>query len=150
MSDKPDKVYPLSVSNPQSANLVFNSLFDGKYLVEVVRVIEVPETLHDVVIDQEQLNVLLGYCGELFIFEKDEPHTLLHRQVVHLAYAAQFGPDMSDVSLWEDICSAFVDGTLDKFYINNPEMKDLTVETLIKGKADLLKWYKALQNDTAK
>ncbi len=142
MTEKSDKVYPLSVSNPDSGHLVWHSVLDGKYLVEVVRPVVVPEELKIAVPDEAQLSSLLWYCGELFIFENAEPHTLLHRQVVHLAYGAQFGPDMSDVSLWQDLCIAFIDGTIDEFYINNPEMKDLTVESIVEAKASLLKVLK--------
>ena len=132
---------PDSLSEPVSPALIFHSVLDGKYLIEVKRVTEATEDVKDayakVVNGVPPLEALLGYCGELFIFEKDEPHTLLHRHFVHLSYRAAFGPDMEDVEDWRGLAIALTDGTVDEFYAWYPDMKDITPAGIVTAKIRL-------------
>lgn len=46
------------------------------------------------------------YEGNLMIIEGD---TILSQQVVTLAYQAIFGPDLADVTDWQERCMKFID-----------------------------------------
>jgi hypothetical protein len=70
----------------ESDLLIWASTLDDKYLVQVQR------TAH--------------YSGALCIFDGEK--TLLE-QPVGLSYGAAFGPDISDVSDWEQRAVAFID-----------------------------------------
>jgi hypothetical protein len=48
-----------------------------------------------------------GSTGKL---EIEQGGDILFSKPVALAYGAVFGPDVSDVAYWEDLCVAFVDG----------------------------------------
>lgn len=66
---------------------VWTATLDGKYVVTVIR--EAP------------------YRGILRITEGGQ---VLHWETVGLMYNAQFGPDVDDVSHWQEIAERFIDG----------------------------------------
>jgi hypothetical protein len=45
--------------------------------------------------------------------EIEQGGDVLFSKPIALAYGAVFGPDISDVAYWEDICINFVDGLAD-------------------------------------
>lgn len=47
--------------------------------------------------------------GRLVVTNEETKEVLLDKQVP-LAYGALFGPDMSDVTEWQELCIAVVDG----------------------------------------
>ena len=47
-----------------------------------------------------------GYSGDLVIKDGDKE---LLRENVSISFGAGFGPDMEDVSIWEDRCVKFID-----------------------------------------
>jgi hypothetical protein len=69
------------------ANEVWTATLDGKYTVTVTG--EAP------------------YRGGLTITEGEE---VLYRESVRLMYNAQFGPDVDDVALWQEMAARFIDG----------------------------------------
>jgi len=134
-----DPVRPLSVSDPNAPMLVWYGVLDKTYRAEVRRITEYPSDIDgDLPLPQA-----LSYCGELIIFKNEEPYEELFRQVVHLSYGAAFGPDVDDVILWQELTSAFIDKTLDDFYKENRELKDLTVKEIIIGKISMVGAMKA-------
>jgi hypothetical protein len=68
-------------------NIVWTSTLDSKYVLTITRIDD--------------------YLGELTLSEGD---LVLHREVVGLSYGAIFGSDVADVSEWQRIAVAFVDG----------------------------------------
>lgn len=66
---------------------VWTGTLDGKYVITVTR--EAP------------------YRGILKITEGDR---VLHWKTVGLMYDAQFGPDIDDVELWQQMAVQFIDG----------------------------------------
>ena len=73
------------VQNPDTA--IWSSMLDRRYTVAV--------------------NRLGQYRGELMIRDGAQ---LIHRQEVSLMYGAIFGPDIDDVSAWQEIATRVVDG----------------------------------------
>ncbi len=70
--------------------VVWKNILDKKYRVEVER------------IDSGS--------GELKVFDGvDEKSNVLHREKVTISYNAIFGPDVADVSIWEDKVINFID-----------------------------------------
>jgi hypothetical protein len=67
-------------------HIVWSSMLDNKYIVEVSRT--------------------APYHGELTIKVGDET---LHREPVDLSFDALFGPDVADVAEWQEIAIAFID-----------------------------------------
>lgn len=129
-------IRPLSISGGDFPNLVWHLVFGEKYLAEVHRVVEADEEVKRLLAKIEPPD-LLGYCGELFIFEKEKPYKLLHRQVVHLAFKALYGVDIADIEEWHEICRCFASDKMDVFYENYPEYKDASVASIIKAKIEL-------------
>jgi hypothetical protein len=80
---------PLSREDENHPRLVWHSLLDQRYLIEVQRT---PSS---------------DKPAQLVVFEDDKP--LLVRPV-GLAYDARFGPDVEDVALWRAMAVEFVDG----------------------------------------
>lgn len=70
-------------------NLVWWSRLDGKYQVEVQRT--------------------GSYTAELVVYDHADGDKELMREAVGLSYGARFGPDVSDVSLWQNKSADFVD-----------------------------------------
>ena len=76
------------VASVQNADTeIWTSVLDGRYTVAVHR--------------------LGPYRGELTLRDGNR---LIHRRKVTLMYGAIFGPDVVDVSAWQDIATAVVDG----------------------------------------
>lgn len=72
-------------------NVVWASELDERYLVEVQRL--GPDT------------------GLLVAFDHNNDDQVIHEEEVSLAYGAVFGPDIEDVTAWQDRIEAIVDGT---------------------------------------
>ncbi len=71
-------------------SIVWKNILDNKYRVEVERTD--------------------SFSGELKIFDGvDEKAKVLYREKVTISYNAIFGPDVADVSLWEDKVINFID-----------------------------------------
>ena len=70
-------------------NLIWHAILEGKYTCQV-RGIEANR-----------------YKGLLTIHDRSDK--LLYKQPVEISYAAQFGPDYSDVNSWAKMCIHFVD-----------------------------------------
>jgi hypothetical protein len=68
-------------------DLVWSSMLDGRYAIEVRRI--------------------RPYRGRLTIAEGDR---ILFRKEVGLAFDALFGPDVEDVATWQEEALRFVDG----------------------------------------
>lgn len=47
--------------------------------------------------------------GRLVVADEDKKEVLLDK-IVGLSYGAKFGPDISDIGYWEDLCLETVDG----------------------------------------
>ena len=73
-----------------SANVVWWSRLDGHYQIEVQRVDD--------------------YRGELCVFDHDQDDRLIVHEPVTLSYGAVFGPDVSDVDVWQERAIHLVDG----------------------------------------
>jgi hypothetical protein len=70
-------------------DVVWTSTLDDRYVVKVVRI--------------------APYRGELSISEESEANQVLHKREVALMYNALFGPDVDDVSEWQQIAIEFAD-----------------------------------------
>lgn len=77
--------------------LVWWSKLDGRYQVEVQRIGGGSES---------------GYRGTLFVFDHQEENKRLLGEEVGLSYQAIFGPDVQDVSDWQDRAAKFIDEEL--------------------------------------
>lgn len=49
------------------------------------------------------------YTGKLIIVDTEDEDKIIHKTDVSLSYGAMFGPDVSDISEWEEICINIVD-----------------------------------------
>lgn len=76
------------MSNAKSDNYVWESRLDKKYQCSVTRLSE--------------------RTGMLKVINEDTNTVLLEKEV-GLSYGAVFGPDMDDVSTWEETCIEVVD-----------------------------------------
>jgi hypothetical protein len=77
--------------------VVWHAALDGRYLVEVQR----PEIQAELSTD--------AYFGYLLVFDHQKEDKLIYSKVVHLAYGALFGPDISDVDEWQEKVTHFID-----------------------------------------
>jgi len=88
-----DDARPLAAwddDNSSHPSLVWWSRLDGRYLVEVHRT--------------------GNYSATLYIFDHHNGDALIHREEnIGLAYGARFGPDVDDVSLWQEKAAEVVD-----------------------------------------
>jgi hypothetical protein len=70
-------------------DLVWGSRLDKRYQIEVQRT---------------------GYyTGQLCIFDHQEDDRLLHEEPVFLSFGALFGPDVSDVLVWQELAVTLID-----------------------------------------
>lgn len=158
METKQAEYQPFSrlAGGEETDKLVWGNIFDKGYFVEVHRILDIPpearqraELLTGMVAvsfdtsnplerpvivskvkDYREVD-LRHYCGELFIFESEFPHRMLHRHVVFLSYQAALGPDKDDIDLWKALCECLADERMKEFYASHPEMKGMTVESLV-------------------
>ncbi len=70
---------------------------DDRYQIEVQRVGDDSES---------------GYVGTLLVFDHQEGNKRLLGERVGLSYRAIFGPDVQDVSDWQDRAAKFIDEEL--------------------------------------
>lgn len=87
-----DNAAPLATwddNNSSHPDLVWWSRLDGRYQVEV--------------------HQTGGYYGILYIFDHQNGDALIHSEQVGLAYGARFGPDVDDVSTWQEKAIEVVD-----------------------------------------
>ena len=54
-----------------------------------------------------------GYAGKLKVVVTEDDEVILD-EVVSIAFAARFGPDVDDVRTWEDMCIPAIDAWLAK------------------------------------
>lgn len=73
--------------------LVFSSGFDDRYHIEVQRTGE--------------------STGNLYIFDHDDGNKELAYFEVHLAYGPSYLPDITDVRMWSQIATDFIDNKED-------------------------------------
>lgn len=98
-NQEPPLVYP---------DFVWYGMVDKSYVVEVHRLDQVlAEKLQ---IQQEKYDP--DYQGVLCIFEQTDDKQLLYFEKVILAYGAPFGPDVDDVTAWQEKVLDFIDNTL--------------------------------------
>jgi hypothetical protein len=50
--------------------------------------------------------------ANLFIFDSKNNDNMIYESRVPLSYDAKFGPDISDVAEWQDMCAKVVDGII--------------------------------------
>lgn len=72
-------------------DVVWASRLDNRYLVEVVQ------------------HTLDPYAGRLRIFDKDNEFAVLLDEPTPISYGAPFGPDVDDVSQWQQRVMEVVD-----------------------------------------
>lgn len=104
------KITPLAKedNDEQDPRLVWHSLFDGRYQVEVHRIGEAPTMAHVFTATRpEHVNNAF-----LHIFDRQNGDELLFSEEVGLSYGSLFGPDVDDVSAWQDRAALFVDAEL--------------------------------------
>jgi hypothetical protein len=89
---------------PDIPGLVWNAQFDERYLVEVQR--PDPKDLSKLKTD--------AYFGYLLLFDHQKEDGLIFSEVVHFAYGALFGPDIDNVSEWQEKIADFVDNKYQK------------------------------------
>lgn len=83
--------------NSSHPKLVWWSRLDDRYQIEVQRVGEGSEN---------------GYSGTLVVFDHLDNSKKLLSEQVGLAYGAAFGPDIDDVSTWQERVISFIDNEL--------------------------------------
>jgi len=98
--EKIEEVLPLANWDDDKSlhpQLVWWNKLDERYQVEVQRIGEGSES---------------GYRGTFFVFDHQEKNKMLLGEKVGLSYQARFGPDVQDVSDWQDRAAKFVDEEL--------------------------------------
>jgi hypothetical protein len=76
------------------AGVVWLAKLDSRFLCEVVRT--------------------EGYEGKLCVFDNERGLQCVFEEKVGLSYNAQFGPDVADTALWEDMVLNYVDNKMNE------------------------------------
>lgn len=89
----PKATYDLSINAVPDEHLsenAWSAILDGRYKIEVQRT--------------------EPYQGVLCVWDGKNNDKLMLEQVVGISYNAQFGPDVADLSMWQDTACKLIDG----------------------------------------